>query len=359
MIRFFLAAVFVCSSATFAQMHKPTTKPIGANLAPDGGFEAGGWPFVAANGCEASGQVTKEQAHGGSQSYKITNKSKYAPNVYGKIEQIIGGLEPFTTYRISCYVKGKNVGICWIGGGPGWAHRMAFPKGTYDWTYVENFWTTDESPGDYELMIATESTTEACYVDDIKFEPISVDVAKRNAVLAARAATLAAQQKHLSDIRQRIAQLPGAASDATLHLGLYIAERYLDRVNVEPAMQSWNWSALQIQEVDGVLQETEKELDRYMSQHRQPRPLAFPLGGPVTVRDGVFYTDTSAGKDKPWFFYGMGHFDQVMSDLPNWHQMGATIVQDGRAGPNSMEKDGTLRASGKRLVADLARAFGM
>ena len=121
-------------------------------------------------------------------------------------------------------------------------------------------------------------------------------------------------------------------------------------------MQSWDWSSLQIEEVDAVLKETEKELDRYKAQHREPRPLAFPLGGPVTVRNGVFYTDTSAGKDQPWFFYGMGHFDQVMNDLPNWHNMGATIIQDGRAGPNSMEKDGTLRESGKRVVADMGRA---
>ena len=235
MIRCFVAAVFVVCSATFAQAHKPTTKPIGANLAPDGGFEAGGWPFVAANGCEASGQVTKEQAHSGSQSFKITNKSNFAPNVYGKIEQIISGLDPFTTYRISCYVKGRNVGICWIGGGPGWAHRMAFPKGTYDWTYVENTWTTDANAGAYELMVATESPTEAVYVDDIKFEPIAVDAAKRDAILAEHAAKLTAQEKHLNDVHRRIMQLPGASADATLHLGLYIAERYLDRINGGPA----------------------------------------------------------------------------------------------------------------------------
>src|SRR6185437_11633733 len=264
-------------------------KPIGADRVQNGGCEQGpdGWPFVAANGCQASGQVTREQAHGGSQSFKITNKSAFAPNVYGKIEQIINGLQPFTTYRISCYVKGQNVGICWIGGGPGWAHRMAFPKGTYDWTYVDNTWTTDANAGGYELMVATESPTDAVYVDDIKFEPIAVDAARRDAVLAEHAAKLTAQEKHLNDVRRRIMQLPGASTDATLHLGLYMAERYLDRVSAVPAVQSWDWSSLQIEEVDAVLKETEKELDRYTAQHRGPQPLAFPLGGPVTVRDGV------------------------------------------------------------------------
>src|SRR6185437_14851319 len=107
MMRSVLVGVLVLCCVAQAQSQE-SAKPIGADRVQNGGFEQGadGWPFVAANGCQASGQVTREQAHGGSQSFKITNKSAFAPNVYGKIEQIINGLQPFTTYRISCYVKG-------------------------------------------------------------------------------------------------------------------------------------------------------------------------------------------------------------------------------------------------------------
>ena len=123
-----------------------------------------------------------------------------------------------------------------------------------------------------------------------------------------------------------------------------------------PPVQSNVWSTLQIEEIGGVLDETEKQIDLFRAQKRPPRPIQFPLGGPVAIRDGLFYTETSAGKEWPWFFYGMGHFDEVMKDLPTWREMGATLVQDGRCGPSSMEKDGTLGEGARTLLADLDRA---
>ncbi len=357
MIRVLFATLLLFTSIVRAQPN-PTIKPIGANRVVNGDFKKGAeeWSFNAVNGCAATGDISNEPTHSGSPSYKITNKSQFAPNVFGRIFQNVGGLQPFTTYRISCYVKGKNAGICWIGGGPGWFHRQRFPEGSFDWTYVETLWTTDAGAGDYELMVATESPTEAIYVDDIKFEPISTDLAKRDATLAKFNALVAAQQRHFDEMRQKIAAVPGANLDPTIHLGIYVSQRYLDRITAFPVVQSSAWSTMQLEEIDGVLKETECELALFNSQHRKPRPLDFPTGGPVTIRDGIFYTDTSAGKDQPWYFYGMGHFDQVMRDLPNWHQMGVTMVQDGRNGPSSMEKDGTLREGARRLLADLSRA---
>jgi hypothetical protein len=52
----------------------------------------------------------------------------------------------------------------------------------------------------------------------------------------------------------------------------------------------------------------------------------------------------------------MGHFDQVYKDLPFWREMGVSMLQDGRNGPNSMNADGTFRDGAKTLLADLMRA---
>ena len=154
---------------------------------------------------------------------------------------------------------------------------------------------------------------------------------------------LTAQQKHLAEVNRKAAVLPGGDQAPVIRLGVHVARRFLDRVTALPPEQSMSWSALQLEEIDGVLKQTEEQLERFRSLQRGPRPLQFPLGEPVAIRDGLFYTETSAGKERPWFFYGMGHFGEVMKDLPVWREMGATLVQDGRCGPSSMEKDGTLR----------------
>ncbi len=351
-----LASTLIVAATTAAAPQGPGRQPIGPNLAANGGFEEGAWNFAANNGCRATGEATKEYAHSGAHSFKITNQSTFAPNVYARIFQVINALEPFTTYRISCYVKGKKAGIAWIGGGPGWYLRQRFPEGDYDWTYVETQWTTDAGPGDFELMVAAESPTEAIWIDDVRFEAISVDTTKRDAAMATFQQALTARQKQLADVNRKAALLPGGDQDPVIRLGVHVSRQFLDRVTALPPEQSMAWSAMQLEEIDGVLMQTEDELARLRSQPRSSQPLRFPLGGPVAIRDGLFYTETSAGKDRPWFFYGMGHFGEVMKDLPVWREMGATVVQDGRCGPSSMEKDGTLRGGAHALLADLARA---
>jgi hypothetical protein len=336
----------------------PTTKPIGPNLAANGGFEQGGWAFSVV-GAQATGAVVDDVAHSGKHSFKITNKSGFAPNVYARAYQVVTGLEPFTTYRISCYVKGTDIGICWIGGGPGWYHRQHFPKGTYDWTYVETLWTTDANAGDFELMVCTESQTKALYVDDVKMEPIATDTAKRDAVLAKYNAARDAQLAHFRDVHEKVLTTPGASADPVIHLGIAVARRFLDRVTSTETHQSRQWSIFQLEEIDQVLKTTEHQLDRFRQRAGNAAPAApqpYPLGGPVAVHDGTFHTDTTAAKDQPWYFYGMGHFDQLYKELPFWHQIGASMLQDGRVGPNGMEKDGSLRAPAKTLLADFDRA---
>src|ERR1039458_8183446 len=72
------------------------------NLVMDGGFEQGGagWAF-SVNLANASGGVVADEAHDGKKSFRLSNNSGFAPNVFGRVTQIVRGVEPYTTYRLS------------------------------------------------------------------------------------------------------------------------------------------------------------------------------------------------------------------------------------------------------------------
>src|ERR1035437_5486105 len=74
-----------------------TSPPAQGNLVVNGGFEQGaaGWRYVS-TGANATGQLDGAEAHEGKYSYKLTNKSAQAPNLFARIVQEVAGLRPFT-----------------------------------------------------------------------------------------------------------------------------------------------------------------------------------------------------------------------------------------------------------------------
>src|ERR1019366_2808725 len=64
----------------------------------------------------------------------------------------------------------------------GWGTRKWFPQGDFNWQEFSFDVITDSTPDNYDLMVLTESPTEALWVDDIRFEPVKVDQAKKAAV---------------------------------------------------------------------------------------------------------------------------------------------------------------------------------
>jgi hypothetical protein len=105
-------------------------------------------------------------------------------------------------------------------------------------------------------------------------------------------------------------------------------------------------------EVAQVLDATEKLAQQNApSLHWMP-----PKLGTVKLKNGAFYN-----RGRPYFFYGYGHFSSVIDDLPNFPAMGASLIQDGRAGPSSMNADGTLGEGALAVVQGLDRAaqYGM
>lgn len=315
--------------------------PVGENLVQNGDFsDEGGWAFFS-SGADASGERTTETAYVGEASYKLTNRTGQAPHVYGRVFQTVTGIKPYATYRISCRVRGEDIGIAWIGGGPGWRLRAPAPEGTYDaWTSVSAEWSSGEESDPFELMVLVESETKALYVDDIRMTLVRIDYARREEAVASLRHGIDEQRRRLNKIRTAVASAPGAADDAATQLGLYVAERFLDRVSDETKEQSVLWSIFQVAEVGAVLDETEAQLRRVASGQVAVTPQPFPTDARAQIRDGLFHVDTTAGAGLPYYFYGFGHFGQVFRDLPNWRRLGVTLVQDGRLGPSAMRPDG-------------------
>ena len=291
-----LIVAFCCSGAAFGQ----TKPPAQGNLVVNGGFEQGGagWRFVS-TGAVAGGQVDGAEAHEGKYSYKLTNKSGYAPNLFARIVQEVSGLRPFTTYKVSCWAKGKGCGTDWIGGGPGWGTRKAFPQGDFDWQEFSFEVTTDASPDNYELMVLTESVTEALWVDDIRFEAVKVDQAKQAAVdgeIATKADNL---RRRVEALQSRARGNPNLTANPYVRLGLAVAQRFIDFAQKGgwDGRSSLAWSRLELEEVAGVLDETERLVagNNWINAHN-----LFAYGLPY---GGVNISGLGGGVNSPETFY--------------------------------------------------------
>jgi len=172
-------------------------------------------------------------------------------------------------------------------------------------------------------------------------------------------------QVRLNEVRAQLAGIkslmsadPQLARDDYTRLGVAIAERFIRRVETggPDGKQSLDWSSLQVNELEEVLDQTEARMKAAVA----PRIVPQPTGGSVTVTDGVFYTDTTIGKgspavQRPYYFGGYGVFGQVAADIPNFRDLGVTVVSQER-GPNSMNPDGTLNDGGLSILDTLKSA---
>lgn len=338
-------AVLSFTNALVAQIKRPPLE----NVLVNGGFEqqTAGWSFLT-TGATATGGIDGTVKHEGKYSYKISNRTGFAPNVYARLVQMVSGLRPFTVYKVSCWAKGKGCGINWIGGGPGWYKRTQFPHGDFDWQEVTFEIDAGASPDLYEFMVLSESATEALWVDDIRIEAVRVDQAKQDALYGKLDSQLARVKERLSGLRNAAKR-----NDPYVQLGEAVADRFIGFVETggRDGKLSLGWMQLQLEELNEVLDETEKLAGANRAADWRPMKT-----GPVKLKDGIFYQ-----RGQPYYFAGYGHFGSVILDLPNFPALGASLIQDGTAGPSSMAADGTLLAGASNMLAGLDHAaqFGM
>lgn len=137
----------------------------------EGKFRFGVW--WNSNNAHAYMKIDSDVKHSGEQSLRLTNFSPTAPHVFSTLSQRISPLEPNTTYRISCFVKARDL----TRGGVGvtidaaWTKRVrAFPGGTYDWQAYSD--TINIGHNNYIDFRILHLDTGTLWLDDIVVEKV-------------------------------------------------------------------------------------------------------------------------------------------------------------------------------------------
>lgn len=155
---------------------------------------------------------------------------------------------------------------------------------------------------------------------------------------------LAGLQRRLDDLKD--------TNNAYIRLGKAVAQRFVNFAEAGDTNGSLNqaWAKMQfdgLAEVAQVLDETER-----LAQANAPAlEWTPPKPGTIKIKNGSFYN-----RGRPCYFGGYGHFDSVIADLPNFPALGMSLIQDGRAGPSSMNADGTLGEGALAVLQGLDRA---
>jgi hypothetical protein len=160
----------------------------------------------------------------------------------------------------------------------------------------------------------------------------------------------------IAGFQQRLDHLVNT-NNACIRLGKAVAQRFVDfaKTGGTNGPMSLAWTKMQfdgLAEVAQVLDETER-----LAQRNAPvLDWTPPKLGMVKLKNGTIYN-----RGRPYYFYGYGHFGSVIEDLLNFPTLGASLIQDGRAGPSSMNADGTLGEGALAVLQGLDRAaqFGM
>ncbi len=296
-----------------------------------------GWAWGVSRDAKASIARDDQVRREGKTSARLSSRSPYGPHVYGGVQQQLTGLEPRSSYRIRMWVKGQEVGDCWFGGGPGWQTRTLLPTGSYDWQRAECIFFTGDDERSWDLRINVDSPTKALWVDEVTVERFGPEEAKAiNDRLDAVGAKLPAVKDLLEQARAR--RIPVDYPEVKLA----VVERFIGYGHDDVKHGRFSRAEQVADHLERLLEEARHQLSEAVTGKRaQPAVPRFRTGK-VDVVDWHFEADTevpSTGRRqrRPVFFNGYGHFNQVVTDLPDFHRLGANIIQIER-GPSSTVK---------------------
>ena len=320
------------------------------NIITNPGFEQGlqGW-WRHPNNSPQSG-VIKAGAHSGQGVLRVqvSNDNRFPDGSFAhywdpffSIEQKVTGLKPKTWYELTLWAKTINAISFRFGvNGPDW-YSDYLPLNCPNWQRFAVKFHTDDKETSKKIFLRTFDLADEVLIDDVAAAeaaepPVFVHTAMIPEMTKAQLARLGALKR-----RAEAARLD---TNAYIKMGLYIAARYLDRVqrpNIQERQTDY-WTWVQLREVAWVLDATETLIQQPLSDV-PPIPFDHPK-----IDRGVFV----AGTPPSPIFYGgyMGiHNDE---DVPSFAGMGVSSIVIEK-GPNALGADG----NGKWALKELSREF--
>ncbi|NPU83013.1 MAG: CHAT domain-containing protein [Syntrophaceae bacterium] len=171
--------------------HPAMTRSGASNLLTNGGFEDGlvfpwgtghyertdgkfkfglWWNSMNAN---AFMKIDTAERHSGGKALRITSYSPSKPHVFTTVSQRIAGLKPNTVYKLSCWLKARDVpaGAALLAVDAAWAKRFALPPGTYDWRPFSV--TVNIGHNDFVDFRIVYQSTGTIWIDDVAVEVLA------------------------------------------------------------------------------------------------------------------------------------------------------------------------------------------
>lgn len=147
------------------------------NLLPNPSFEevgAGGipvgWTWDRRN-TDATCSVDRTMAHMGSCSVRITNGTPFGAHVYGSLWLTRPiPLQAGKPYTFSAWVRSRDPGAAWIGGGHDWQFRLGVPPTGDRWQRIALTFVPGPDDVLFQPRINTDSPTGGFWIDDVKLE---------------------------------------------------------------------------------------------------------------------------------------------------------------------------------------------
>ncbi len=136
-----------------------------------------GWGWYARQ-AEVSFQPSTDRPHEGRHCLVFRNRSGMAPEVYGRLYQVVPVLAN-TRYELIVWVRAKNAadGIHWTD----WhTYTLNLPSGTYDWQRVTARFTTAAGQTSLNLGINVTNRCDELAIDSISLRPAGMEFSGRN-----------------------------------------------------------------------------------------------------------------------------------------------------------------------------------
>jgi len=327
-------------------------------LVKNGGFEAGlqGWSWQPGT-ARATAEVIPQAGLDGGTVVQIVKPAAANGSGASVLTQTVSRLAVGTSYRVVAWIKGKNSGRGSLQAGN---QHVLLPTGTFDWTQVEVTFTA-KAKGNVNVGIQVLTETEELWVSRVTLDPMGGGAEEISAKLAKC-------KTDLDELKKRLHDHSGYASDGELSLGFLIAEHYIERLKNggpngiqgiggehpgSPEVQLWN--QLQVKETGLVLEQAKERLCALASGSARPYQMPKLAGGRISYdADGMLWKKADEAKEIPVLPGGYGFFRQIADDLDFLAPTGTTLVQQER-GPRELSEEKKLTPGALSITPFLQR----